>query len=226
MKKILLCIVLCNLTVLCFSQYKFKLQVGGAATTSNVTSVSFLFTGEQRFDINKGIKLGIGLNQLYYQLPLTRVEDFYEEFYEGQPFQELTLDSIHSFDINLYGAVIPIGYSFYLSPRFYLDYTMEINFITGADFNLLDKNEDDLSDYYPLQKGFFNKSYISHSLAAYRVYWRRLECGIGTQFTYKKSIIKQGTMNFEEDFNKAFSKYVGFFFSMRYYFFQIKATDI
>jgi hypothetical protein len=141
-------------------------------------------------------------------------------------------DSVTEYTISTSGVNIPVGFNYYFSPKFYVDYTINFNFIfspTHSGIHETAEGEDIyLYEYVPFETNVFKPFYTTHAITFHRVIFRRAEIAMGWQYTLKNSILKidgdQG--EFLTELNKDFSKFSLFAFDLRYYLFQIKSKKI
>ncbi len=214
-----------------YSQLRAKVYMDVAAGNDDLYNGSFGLNLEQKLDPNKAIITGLGVHFLFYDIYSNNDMGFHKSFIENTPLEQHS-DSISYYTINAVGLNIPLGYNYYLTPKLYLDYTLNFNFILASSHSGVyvteDEEEIDVYEFVPFEEHVFKAFYTAHTISVHRVFFRRAEAAIGWHFTFKSNILNTKGTNgaFLEELNSDFSKFSLLTVGFKWYLFQIKSMKI
>ncbi len=212
----------------------------------NIFHLSVGTTAEYPLDPNKSITAGLGAHLLMFDLYSKDDMGFYDEYIVNSPHQ-MPIDSVLKRGVTNYsgylikarGINIPVAFNLYLTPRFYLSYCVNINFLLGFthsgffvandyDFDNHTSGRFYSYDNEPFTKEIFKSLYTSHTFAFNRIFMRRLQFSLGWNFTFKSGIIKRPdhTKGYLRALNNDFSNFVLGTIGIKWYFYQLKSKSI
>lgn len=228
-KKLLLGLIIC-LSVLfsASAQTRFKFANWNATQLSGGLSY-YAFGGvvDKRFRINQEIRTGL----FYKSMEFSFTKDKYNfEDFLLQQHPDLTpaeYDSIAECHVAFGYLSIPLGYSVYLGPRFYVGYNLNLNFSLGNSKYVA--NDSDLNEIRSgkLDKGMVQSVFIDHEVSLNFIILRRIEFFTGISWNINSSLLKKdSSYKFVQQFGNASARYSMMRIGFNIYLFQLKRQKL
>jgi hypothetical protein len=232
MKKLLLLLAaflfLCLLPTSAQIKFKPQFEAGAGFDKDNFSILNIGLALEKKIDINKSIETGI----YYHTFDFNFNKDqfgFYDAFIKNTP-DDQHQDSVSYYKVVFNFLSIPVGYSYYLSPRTYLNYKLGFNLFSGSTYQgFMEAASDGTESDYLFKTKFpdnvFKKFYVNHNISINRVFFRRIDLGLSFIFT-KSGFFKQTDNSIYQSFDKEVSRYFAIGINMKFFVYQIDSKKI
>ncbi len=236
MPKRLLLVFLFTLSLFCSvsAQTRFKFSSWNAIQLAGdddydrgLYYVAFGGLLDKRFKINQELRIGMFYKSVEYSF---HKEDYNFQDFLLQQHPDMTpakYDSISGCRVAFGYLSIPIGYNYYLGPRSYLSYNLNINFsMNNARYGAADSSDTDIITG-KLDNNMVHSVFIDHELSYTIIILRRIEFFLGVSWNINSSLLKESSKyQFVQEFGKSSAKYTMMKVGINIYTFQFKRKKL
>jgi hypothetical protein len=227
-----LLLLLFFLPVTVYSQLRFKPSIDGGAGFSkeNFYVTTAGLTIEKKIDIDKSFETGIFHHN--FEFYSKKNPAFYQAFIKGTDLDGDGWDTTSYVNVKFNFVDIPIGFNYYVTPKFYIGYKLGFNFFTRSTYTGIDARgfEDPVDGFETYKREFdrtkFRKFYLNHTISFNVITLRRIDLGLGMMFTPRGKFLKASSDPLYKSFNDEVSRYFAISIHFKVYLFQIKSRSL